>query len=76
MQESHAKLVWFLHVHVFFDLCNMQKSVTQIIYLWPLPNSASELMAIHEKIIDDFCLSWAKSLTLSSEYVQRIPIIP
>ena len=27
----------FSHGHRFFYLCNMQKSVTQIIYLWPLP---------------------------------------
>ena len=31
------KQVQFSHVHVFSDLCNVQKGVTQIIYLWPLP---------------------------------------
>ena len=31
------KLVQFSHVHVFFDSHNVQKSVKQIIYLWPLP---------------------------------------
>ena len=34
---KHAKQVPYLHVSVFFDLLNMQKSETQIIYLWPLP---------------------------------------
>ena len=33
-----VKRVQFLHVRVFSDWHNMQKSVTQIIYLWPLPN--------------------------------------
>ena len=27
----------FSHTSVFSDLCNVQNSVTQIIYLWPLP---------------------------------------
>ena len=37
--KTQAKCMWFKHVSVLFDLCNMQKSVTQIIYLgpWPLP---------------------------------------
>ena len=30
--------VQFTHVHVFSDSLNVQKSVTQIIYLWPLPS--------------------------------------
>ena len=38
MQELHAKKVRFSHGPVLFDSHNVQKSVTQIIYLWPLPS--------------------------------------
>ena len=38
VQFSHARVfrVQFSHVRVFSDSRNVQKSVTQIIYLWPL----------------------------------------
>ena len=42
MQESHMKQVLFLQGSVFFDLHKLhivEKSVTQIIYLWPLPTT-------------------------------------
>ena len=38
---QHAQLVLFSHVRVFSDSRNVQKSVTQIIYLGPLPNEPS-----------------------------------
>ena len=37
-RELHAFCVQFSHVRVFCDSRNVQKSVTRIIYLWPLPN--------------------------------------
>ena len=39
----HALSVQFSHVRLFSDSRNMQKSVTQIIYLRPLPRTQSEL---------------------------------
>ena len=36
-RETHAKRVRFSHVRVFSDSRNVQKSVTQIVYLRPLP---------------------------------------
>ena len=43
MRESHAKRVQFSHVRVFSDLRNVQKSVTRIIYLRPLPSGQTSL---------------------------------
>ena len=37
MRESHVFCVRFSHGRVLFDSLNVQKCVTQIIYLWPLP---------------------------------------
>ena len=37
--EAHAFRVRFSHVRVFFDSRNVQKSVTRIIYLGPLPSA-------------------------------------
>ena len=39
MQELHVFRVQVSQVRVFFDLLNVQKSVTQIIYLGPLPTA-------------------------------------
>ena len=37
--ETSAILAWQTIGSVFSDLHNLQKCVTQIIYLWPLPNA-------------------------------------
>ena len=41
MRELHANRVQFSHVRVFSDSHNVQKSVTRIMYLGPLPSGQS-----------------------------------
>ena len=41
--HGHARRVQFSHVRVFSDLRNVQKSVTRIIYLRPLPSGQTSL---------------------------------
>ena len=47
---SDWKCVRFSHVRVLSDSCNVQKSVTQIIYLGPLPNAQRPVVALFTQV--------------------------
>ena len=49
VRELHAFRVQFSHVRVFSDSRNVQKSVTQIIYLGPLPSGGDKQQKLEVK---------------------------
>ena len=61
IRELHAFRVQFSNVRVFSDSRNVQKSLTRIIYLGPLPKA--------QQLVLDFFLSILELLELRQDFI-------